>query len=90
MTKNIVWAICVTLIMLGFMASLVVLSALKVDTTEFSRFINTVLNAAAPLLAGGALIRANQAANQTNGGLDARIHKQSLSAVNKALDERGA
>ena len=75
-----VLAICGTVVFLTIIAAFVFLSVTGSDATEFRAFINTVMNAAAVVLAGTGAVAAGVAAKsagtavkQTNGALDGRI-----------------
>jgi hypothetical protein len=83
--KNVptpVW-ICLTVAFVSVIGAFAYLTASGSNTTDFRSFLNTVLNFAGLLLSGGAVAYAGKAAQQTNGGLDARIKD----AAKAALDE---
>lgn len=67
--------VCLTVVFLGALGSVVYLSAVDVDTTEFYRFLNVVLNLAPSVLGTGTIVLAGRAVSQTNGNLDARIRQ---------------
>lgn len=84
-----VW-VCLTIIVLGMISSLTVLSALGADTTEIRTMFNTLANVAQLVLTGlaatggaYAAVNARKAADQTNGTLDARMQK----AVERGNDQ---
>jgi hypothetical protein len=79
------WA-CLTVAFVTVVAAFVYLSAQGADTAEFRSFLNTTLNFAGLLLSGGAVAFAGKAAQQTNGGLDARIE----AGVQRALEAQRA
>lgn len=72
--------VCLTLVVLAVIASFVVLAVTESDATEFRGWLNTVLNLGGIVLGGGAVAfsasadrKAGKAAEQTNGGLEARL-----------------
>jgi hypothetical protein len=76
----VIVAVCGTLVVLAFIAGYTVLGATGRDSAELSRFVNTLLNAAGLVFSGvggiagiAGFLKARQAAEQTNGGLDERI-----------------
>lgn len=87
------WA-CLTVSVLALFASFVYLSAAHVDTAEFYRFLNVIGNLVGIVLGGGAVTLAGQArtaashaAEQTNGGLDARIKAGAKAALVEHLGQ---
>lgn len=84
---NVVW-ICVTVVFLGILTSFVVLSVNGADATEFSRFLNSVMNLGGLILGGigavggtAAAVNAKQAADQTKGPItDLQEKVETLSA----------
>lgn len=73
---NAVW-FCVTAVILGILASFVVLSLQGADATELRTFLNTLVNFGALLFGGigavagsAAAINSKQAADQTNGPIN--------------------
>jgi hypothetical protein len=77
--------------LLGLLASVVVLAVTGSDTSELRWLILTILNATTTfasiggaIYGGSAAVKANQAAEQTNGHLEDRL----TTAVARALDER--
>ena len=83
----IAW-VCLTVVAVAILGAFVYLNASGVDPTEFYRFLNVILNLASLVLGGGGVVlagqareKATQAADQTNGQLDARISN----AVSRAL-----
>lgn len=76
---------------LGLLASFVVLGVTGGDTAELRLTILTLLNAVGAIgsvggviYSGSSAVKANQAAEQTNGALEQRI----ADGVNRALDQR--
>lgn len=74
--KDVPWFVwvCLSTVFLGVIAAFTVMTAIGADTTEFSRFMNTLMNGASVLLTGltaafasSAAINAKRAAVQTNG-----------------------
>ncbi len=77
--------------LLGLLASFVVLSITGSDSSELRWLILTILNATTTfasiggaIYGGSAAVKANQAADQTNGQLEQRM----ADAVTRALNER--
>ncbi len=64
---------CLTAAFIVVVVTLGWLEYTQVDSTEFTRFLNTVLNLINPVISSFALIYAGKAAQQTNGDLDQRI-----------------
>lgn len=84
----LIWA--VTICFISILAALVALSFSGADTTELWAFVNRLTNIGSVLLSGGAVIAsgaaqrtAQEAVEQTNGQLDARIQ----AAVARALEQ---
>jgi hypothetical protein len=75
---------CLTIAFVSVVATFGVLSAIGAEGTEFRSFLNSVVNLATLLVAGGGVAYAGQAAKQTNGHLDQRIKD----AVTAALDRQ--
>lgn len=83
--------VCITVVVLAFVASITYLTAAGADTTEVRQTFNTLANFGGLLFGGVAAVggtvaarNAQQAAHQTNGGLDARIE----AGVQRALNAR--
>lgn len=86
----LIWA--VALCFVAVLAAFVVLAALGSDTTDLRTFLNTVLNIAAALFSGGALVVAGAAAKsagkteeQTNG-----IHTEQARTIEAYREENRA
>ncbi len=84
--------VCITVAFLGVITGAVVLAVTGADGAEYRGLLNIVANLAMMVLGGGSVVlagqarnQAEQAAEQTNGGMERRI----AAAVNKALDDRG-
>jgi hypothetical protein len=82
--------VCATILLVSFAAAYTVLAATGGDATNLSRLVNTIFNAAGVVFSalGGAagiaaFMKARQAAEQTNGGLDARIEAGAHRALTK-------
>ena len=96
--KNVPTAawVCLTVAFLAVTTAFVVLAAIGADAAEFRGFLNVVANLGMLLLGGGSVVYAGaaarnsqQAAEQTNGQLDARIRANVTEALNtqRADDE---
>lgn len=81
------WA-CITVAFVTTVVAFVVLSVNGADPAEFSRWLNSVANLGGLLLGGGAVAFSAKAAQQTNGGLDARIKDGAKIAAKEALAEQ--
>lgn len=75
--------VCIAVSIFCVLGGFVYLAAKGSDVTEFRSFINTLLNFVGPLISGGALVYASQAAKQTNGGLDKRIKDGARAAIDE-------
>lgn len=75
--------VCLTVAFVAVVGAFAWLSAVGADGTEFRSFLNTIVNLATLLVAGGGVAYAGQAAKQTNGDLDKRIEAAVTRAVVK-------
>lgn len=76
---NVIW-VCLTIIIIAVLGGFVGLSIAGTSTDDFSRFVNTGLNLLTLLVVGGSAavgsstyVKAKQAADQTNGGLESTV-----------------
>lgn len=95
---NSVLAVCATIMGIVILICITVLSYFEKDTETLVRIVNTALNAAGVLLAGGAFVysgsaakRADDAANTVqNGELDRRIRNAMTRVLQQESDRPGA
>lgn len=92
---NIVW-VSLTVVILALITAFVVLSVTGTDATEFRSFLDTVFNFVLVLLSGSGLVFAGVAAKnaqdakeQTNGGLEERMKSAALDALKQHEETNG-
>ena len=92
---NIVW-VCLTAVMLALITAFVVLAVTGTSAAEFRSFLDTVFNFVLVLLSGSGLVFAGVAAKnaqdakeQTNGGLEERMKSATLDALQQHEETNG-